>query len=173
MNKNFLLVAFFSFFIGVASADQYPVLDPQQQAQYSKQLSDAIARAEQSVKDNERNATRTDISPNWNSKLELQNAVIQLEVKKTLVNNFKGTDSLRSAAVRQKLLNVLNKSVITTADLADLQSLVIDEKAKIRAEQQQNDAQQMHQVNQQQVQEQQNQQVIDQQLIKEPLNVPN
>lgn len=100
---------------------------------YENQLNAAIARAEQDVKDTQYSATRRDQAPTWNSKLEYQNAIVQLEVKKTLVNNFKGTESLKSPVVRAKLLQVLNKPMITTADLAELQSVVIEEKSKLRA----------------------------------------
>lgn len=108
-----------------------------QENDYENQLNAAIARAEQDVKAAQNSATRRDQAPTWNSKLEYQNAIVQLEVKKTLVNNFKNTESLNSPVVRAKLLQVLNKSMITTADLADLQSVVIEEKAKMRASQQQ------------------------------------
>ena len=105
-----------------------------QENDYENQLNAAIARAEQDVKDTQYSATRRDQAPTWNSKLEYQNAIVQLEVKKTLVNNFKGTESLKSPVVRAKLLQVLNKPMITTADLADLQSVVIEEKSKMKAD---------------------------------------
>lgn len=105
-----------------------------QEDDYENQLNAAIARAEQDVKDAQNSATRRDQAPTWNSKLEYQNAIVQLEVKKTLVNNFKKTESLKSPVVRAKLLQILNKSMITTADLAELQSVVIEEKSKMRAE---------------------------------------
>jgi hypothetical protein len=86
-------------------------------------------------------ANRHDLAPTWDTKLELQNAIIQLEVKKTLMNNFKGTESLQSEAVRSKLLQTLNKSIITISDLADLQSLVQNEKARLQAERMQSQPQ--------------------------------
>lgn len=104
-----------------------------QEDDYENQLNAAIARAEQDVQETQNNATRRDMAPTWNSKLEYQNAIVQLEVKKTLVNNFKKTESLKSPVVRAKLLQILNKPMITTADLADLQSVVIEEKSKMRA----------------------------------------
>jgi hypothetical protein len=100
---------------------------------FEKKMDAAIARAEQDVKAQLANATRHDMAPTWNTKLEAQNAIVQLEVKKTLVGNFKGTESLKSPAVRELLLQILNKPLITTGDLADLQSLVLQEKAKLKA----------------------------------------
>lgn len=104
-----------------------------QENDYENQLNAAIAKAEQDVKETQNNATRRDMAPTWNSKLEYQNAIVQLEVKKTLVNNFKKTEALKSPVVRDKLLQILNKPMITTADLAELQSIVIEEKSKMRA----------------------------------------
>ena len=105
-----------------------------QEGDYENLLNAAIAKAEQDVKNAQNSATRRDQAPTWNSKLEYQNAIVQLEVKKTLVNNFRKTEALKSPVVRAKLLQILNKSMITTADLADLQSVVIEEKSKMRAE---------------------------------------
>lgn len=120
--------------VNAVNAAEYAPLTQEEAADFQNKMNQAIVNAEQAVKDAEVQATRKDVSPTWNSKLAMQNAIVQLEVKKTLMNNFKGTESLQSAAVRQKLLEVLNRSVITTADLTELQSLVLDEKAKIHAE---------------------------------------
>lgn len=111
---------------------QYPALSSTQSTEFQKQLDSAVSTAETRVQ--ELKSQKEGSTPTWNSKLELQNAIVQLEVKKTLVNNFKNTESLRSDSVRNKLAEILNKPIITTADLADLQSLVLQEKANIRAE---------------------------------------
>jgi hypothetical protein len=97
-------------------------------------MQQAVSRAEDHVRRLQERATSPTDAPTWNTKLELQSAIIQLEVKKTLVNNFKGSEVLNSLNVRRKLLDVLNKSIITTADLADLQTLVLNEKARIQEE---------------------------------------
>lgn len=104
------------------------------QVNFDTQMEQAIQKAEDETKKAQNNATRRDMAPTWNTKLELENAILQLEVKKTLVNNFKNTESLNSQAVRDKLLQVLNKPMITTADLADLQNLVLQEKARMKEE---------------------------------------
>jgi hypothetical protein len=114
-------------------ATEYAPLSGNALNNYYGQLDAQIQKAEKRVKDLEANVASQAISPTWSSKLEMQNAIIQLEVKKTLVGNFKGTESMRSALVRQRLLDVLSKPSISTGDLAELQSLVLDEKAKIRS----------------------------------------
>jgi len=105
------------------------------EAGIERKIDEAIQRAEKEVQRTQAGATAKNVMPTWNSKLELQNAITQLEVKKTLANNFRGTESLKSPLVREKLIQILNMPFITTANLADLQSLVLQEKARIRAEQ--------------------------------------
>lgn len=135
--KNFLAILPLALCFSIGGTDlqaaSYPPLTSEESAAFQQQVNQAIARAEARVRELEANATRKDLMPTWNSKLELQNAIIQLEVKKTLVGNFHGADSLRSTAVRQALLELLNKSDISTGDLASFQTLVLEEKAKIRA----------------------------------------
>lgn len=100
---------------------------------YYAQLNQAIAKAEQRVQALKARVGDLGNVPVWSDKLELQQAIVQLEVKRTLFANFKGTESLRSGLVRDRLLAILNNSSISEGDLADLQSLVLEEKAKIRA----------------------------------------
>lgn len=115
---------------------QYPALSPEEGDEFMKKMQQAIDKAEKTLEAAQYQATRHDVMPTWESKIEFQHAITMYEVKKTLMNNFKGTESLRSRAVREKLLKVLNSSDISMADLADLQSLVLNEKEHIRAEDQ-------------------------------------
>lgn len=60
---------------------------------------------------------------------QMEQAIVMLDVKRTLYANFVGTESIKkSPLVRQKLLQVLSQSDITKADLASLQALVQQEK---------------------------------------------
>lgn len=118
------------------STQTYPQLSQADLSRFDQLMQQAINAAEKRVETAQHFATRHDVSPTWDSKLEYQQAITMLEVKKTLMNNFKGTESLRSSAVRTKLLNLLNSSDITTADLANLQNLVLNEKERIRDEDQ-------------------------------------
>ena len=135
----FLIVAVgFSFDSLKADAPDYPSVSQADMSNFEKQLEQAIKNAEKAVEAAKYSATRRDIAPTSVSKIELQNAIVQLDVKKTLVSNFRGSESIQSPLVRRKLIEVLNKSLIMPSDLADLQSLVLEEKAKIRAQKAQN-----------------------------------
>lgn len=109
----------------------YAPLDSQQMDNFNKEMQQAINNAQKKTDELAHFATRRDISPTWASKVQLKYAMIQLEVKKTLMNNFKDSEAIRSFAVREKLLKLLNSDEITTSDLADLQNLVLREKETI------------------------------------------
>ncbi len=98
---------------------------------FNSKMDAALQKAEADVQKAYVGATTRENMPTWDSKVFLENAAVQLEVKRTLVNNFKGTASLQSAAVRAKLLEVLDKSIVTQADLEELQSLVNQEKERL------------------------------------------
>lgn len=98
-----------------------------------QEMNAAVQKAENEVQVQFKNATRRDTVPLWSDKVQLENAIIQLEVKKTLVNNFKGTISLQSPLVRAKLIQLLNQDIIMESDLAELQNLVNQERTKLNA----------------------------------------
>lgn len=62
--------------------------------------------------------------------IRFENANAMLGVKKTLYANFYNTPSVNSPLVRQKLLSIFKKELITTGDLAELQALVDQERPK-------------------------------------------
>lgn len=117
--------------LGIAA--DYAPLSPEENRVFESQMQQAIQKAEEYVQQTQKVATDNTRAPMWTDKLQMQNAITQLEVKKTLVNNFVGTESLRSAAVRNKLLSILNQTNISTADLAGLQNLVLQEKQRIQS----------------------------------------
>lgn len=118
---------------GFVMAADYAPLTEEQLNSYYTEIYKALSKAEERVQGLQSAISNPGRAPAWNDKLELQHAIIQLEVKRTLFANFKGTESLRSAQVRDKLLQVLNNPGIKESDLADLQTLVLEEKAKIKA----------------------------------------
>lgn len=64
---------------------------------------------------------------------QMEQAIIMLDVKKTLYSNFVGTETIKkSPAVRDMLLKVLSQNVITESDLASLQALVTQEKLRLK-----------------------------------------
>lgn len=62
--------------------------------------------------------------------IRFENANAMLGVKKTLYANFYNTPSVNSPLVRQKLLSIFKKELITTGDLAELQAIVDQERPK-------------------------------------------
>lgn len=65
-------------------------------------------------------------------RIELQVAIDQNEAKKTLFQNFVDTPSMRSPAVRQRLLEILSSNEIKERDLLGLQQLVDSERKNIQ-----------------------------------------
>lgn len=131
---NKFLFALFVIFTSVSlHAESYPVLSQGELDAYYSEVYAAIGKAEMNVQELQNIIGGGQELPTWNRKLELQNAMVQLEVKKTPFANFKNSEALRSPLVRQALLQVLNIPSISQSDLAELQTLVLEEKAKIRA----------------------------------------
>lgn len=62
--------------------------------------------------------------------IRFENANAMLGVKKTLYANFYNTPSVNSPLVRQKLLSIFKKELITAGDLAELQGIVDQERPK-------------------------------------------
>jgi hypothetical protein len=118
---------------GVYAADTtYTITDAQLKA-YQQQLFDEIKKQEQFVQSLQDEMARHDVVKTYADSARYENAVTMLDVKRTLVNNFVGTQSLQSPAVRSLLLSILQKELITPGDLAGLQNLVNSEKAKMQA----------------------------------------
>lgn len=62
---------------------------------------------------------------------EMESAIVDLDVKRTLYANFHGKESVKkSPVIREKLLQVMSQRNITEADLASLQSVVQEEKKR-------------------------------------------
>jgi hypothetical protein len=116
---------------GLAAADYTPLSDTQLQ-QYYDQLHEQVERSETHLQELiDEMADPTMMSPSL--RIELQFAIDQNEAKKTLVNNFVGTPSMRSPAVRKRLLDLLASKEITESDLLGLQALVDTERRNIKA----------------------------------------
>jgi len=61
-------------------------------------------------------------------KVQLEGAITDLDVKKTLVSKFQSSPSLKSPKVRQVLMQILGKDFIQESDLAALQAVVNEER---------------------------------------------
>lgn len=80
-------------------------------------------------------AARTDVIYPAAITKEYENAYIMLNVKKTLYANFVDTPSIQSPLIQAKLLQIFKKSLVTPADLAELDVLVKQERPKYAPQQ--------------------------------------
>lgn len=72
------------------------------------------------------------VAPSDARRMEMENAITQLQVKQTLAGNFWNNPVIQSPAVRNHLLLVLQKDNISEGDLAYLQSIVNSERARMQ-----------------------------------------
>lgn len=88
-----------------------------------KKQQDLVTKAKEQIE-------RTDIVPPAAILNQFENAYIMLNVKQTLYANFAGTPSIQSPLVREKLLQIFKKDIITPGDLSELEALVKQERPK-------------------------------------------
>ncbi|CCB86608.1 putative uncharacterized protein [Parachlamydia acanthamoebae UV-7] len=101
---------------------------------FYKQIEDLIAKDQKHLQEVQDRAYSRTEAPMWATKVELEQAIIMLDVKKVLYANFKNTPAIQSPLVREKLLSLMRKDNITMSDLAELQSLTEREKQHLRDE---------------------------------------
>lgn len=107
-----------------AAPAKYPPLTADQIQQFNEQMLAQIQLAEQRVQNLMSKVQDNTRMPMSIDKVELEGAIIDLDVKKTLVSKFQGSPSLKSPKVRQALMQILSKDYIQEADLALLQAIV-------------------------------------------------
>lgn len=100
---------------------------------FQKEMQEQLKKQYQQVEQLKARATDRSYAPDYNSKLALQNAIIMIDVKTSLVNNFMYADSLQSPRVRTVLMQTLQKDMITAGDLAYLQSVVDEERPSVQS----------------------------------------
>jgi hypothetical protein len=103
---------------------KYPALTSQQQQQFSNLMLAQIQNAEAQVQKATATATDNTRMPMSFDKVVMENAIINLEVKKTLYQKFVNSPSIRSPKVQNLLIQILSKDSIQPGDLAQLQSVV-------------------------------------------------
>lgn len=70
--------------------------------------------------------------PSQIQRVEIEHAIVMLDVKRTLYANFYNTESLKqSRAVRNMLSRLMSQNEITVSDLSALQNLVKQEKQRL------------------------------------------
>lgn len=108
--------------------NKYPPLSPDQLQQIQSQMYAQIQVAEQRVQNLMANVQDHTRMPMSIDKVALEQAIIELDVKKTLVGKFLNSPSLKSPKVQQVLMGILSKTGVSAADLANLQSVVDSER---------------------------------------------
>ncbi len=107
---------------------KYPALTADQAQQFSAQMNGYIQNSQQRVQNLMGRVQDSTRMPMSIDKVELEAAIMDLDVKKTLVAKFEGSPSLKSPKVRQALIQILSKDFVQAADLATLQTIVNDER---------------------------------------------
>lgn len=92
-------------------------LDPFHQAMLR-----AVQEQEMRVKNLTAQATNRSNAPMSFDKVALGNAIIMLDVKRTLVSNFWDNPVTQDVGFQNRLISILNKDLIVESDLAELQN---------------------------------------------------
>lgn len=116
---------------GAAISSGTSFSDMQLQA-YQQQLLQEVANQEAFVTQMQAEMARKDVVHTQATEARYEMALTMLDVKRTLVSNFLNAQSLQSPVVRSLLLSILKQEVIMPSDLANLQSTVDIEKAKMQ-----------------------------------------
>ncbi|MBN9378808.1 MAG: hypothetical protein BGO14_03650 [Chlamydiales bacterium 38-26] len=107
---------------------KYPALTPEQIQQFNEQMAGQVQNAEQRVQSLMNMVQDRTRMPMSIDKVQLEGAITDLDVKKTLVSKFQSSPSLKSPKVRQVLMQILGKDFIQESDLAALQAVVNEER---------------------------------------------
>ena len=110
---------------------------------FHQALQKALTDQETRVRNLTAQATNRSNAPMSIDKVALGNAMIMLDVKRTLVANFWDNPVTQNPGFQQRLLQILNKDLITEGDLAELQNAADQVRAyNLRTNMQQQQAQQ-------------------------------
>lgn len=108
----------------------YQELSSEEKIKYEARLYEQVALSQQKLNQILTTFKKAPINPQHILLVsQIQNAI---EVKMTLIRNFLGTASLKSGVIRGKLLELLKKESLHTADLAAFQLEVAKEKEQIK-----------------------------------------
>lgn len=97
---------------------------------FYNQLEAEIKKQQDLVKAIQDQAKRTDIILPGTIVTEYENALTMLNIKRTLYGNFVNTPAVESPEVRNALLAIFKKTIITPGDLSQLDALVQQERPK-------------------------------------------
>lgn len=108
----------------------YPEMTEQQKENFYQSLEREIQNSEKQLKNKylEIRSGKQFINPA--AKIEHDALVGSLEAKRILMTNFRNAPSIRSPKVREKLLSIMKKKIVTPDDLYELDDLVLQERKK-------------------------------------------
>lgn len=107
---------------------KYPALTQDQLQQFYDQMNVQVQNNEQRVQNLMMKVQDSTRMPMSIDKVDLEAAILDLDVKKTLVSKFMGSPSLKSPKVRLALMQILSKNYLQESDLAALQAVVDEER---------------------------------------------
>ncbi len=100
------------------------ISDQELQSLY-KTLIEKVYQAQNSTNDLILHAKKDPTKVEWLSWLpKIDDAVMMLQIKYALAWDFRGSPALKSVAVREKLLSIMDKDNITDEDLESLRTLI-------------------------------------------------
>lgn len=118
-----------TFCVSIASADDLQ--------SFRLAMQNELLRAQDNVQQLEKRVADRHYAPQTTDKLALQNAIIMLDVKTTIVNKFSTGTAINDPAVREIILAILRKDMISAGDLVALQNTVNEAHRKEETPQQQ------------------------------------
>lgn len=102
----------------------------QQEVEFDQKLQRELAKQGQDISNLENQVIKENKSFAGELKEEFQGKVNSLQAKQVLYNKFQHASSLQSQAVREKLLAIFQKPILTEQDFQELQTVVDQQKSK-------------------------------------------
>lgn len=104
---------------------------------FRAELKEEVRKADEKAQAMQKGIKLNKTSPMTIDKVAFGNAIMMLDVKKTLYTNFVNNPVIKSPAMQQALLTVMRKDIIQESDLAQLQNMADQVRAQMAKEPQQ------------------------------------
>ncbi|MCB1114507.1 MAG: hypothetical protein KDK62_07115 [Chlamydiia bacterium] len=135
--RSFILAFSLVSAAAIEAAPETTTTESRELKTFYNKLEEQIEIQQKRVEDIKSQIESREIIPPAAILAEFENAYIMLNIKRTLYGNFYGTPSVQSPAVREALLAIFEKTIITQGDLAQLEALVRQERPKYAGQQSQ------------------------------------
>lgn len=99
---------------------------------FHQQLQLELAKAKQYLANQQKRATDRSLAPAYIDKVAFQNAIVMLNTKTTLYNNFYNNPVNADPEVRRLVIALMQKEMITEGDLSALQNAADQAREKMR-----------------------------------------